>query len=60
MRTTNSIAEATCALLRHYGWRRIAIVTNTGTVAYDRVYAFEEVGLHRIYLSQYIFAILYS
>lgn len=43
MRTTNSIAEATCALLRHYGWQKVAVVTNTGALAYDRVYAFEEV-----------------
>ncbi|CAB3409839.1 unnamed protein product [Caenorhabditis bovis] len=42
-RTTNSIAEATCAMLKHFGWRKVAIVTNTGTLAYDRVYAFEEV-----------------
>ncbi|KAK6749596.1 hypothetical protein RB195_001919 [Necator americanus] len=43
LRTTNSIAEATCALLRHYGWYKVAIVTNTGSLAYDRTYAFEEV-----------------
>ncbi|KHJ89776.1 ligand-binding protein, receptor family [Oesophagostomum dentatum] len=43
LRTTSSIAEATCALLRHYGWYKVAIVTNTGNVAYDRAYAFEEV-----------------
>ncbi|PAV84553.1 hypothetical protein WR25_18222 [Diploscapter pachys] len=43
LRTTNSIAEATCALLKHYGWNKVAIVTNTGGLAFDRVYAFEEV-----------------
>ncbi|KAL6739783.1 hypothetical protein Aduo_013196 [Ancylostoma duodenale] len=43
LRTTSSIAEATCALLRHYGWYKVAIVTNTGSLAYDRTYAFEEV-----------------
>ncbi|EFO92200.1 CRE-GCY-8 protein [Caenorhabditis remanei] len=43
MRTTNSIAEATCAMLRHYGWNKVAIVTNTGVLAYDRVISFEEV-----------------
>ncbi|CAJ0602166.1 unnamed protein product [Cylicocyclus nassatus] len=43
LRTTNSIAEATAALLRHYGWKKVAIVTNTGTVAYDRSVAFEAV-----------------
>ncbi|CAL2041129.1 unnamed protein product [Caenorhabditis brenneri] len=43
LRTTNSIAEATCAMLRHYGWSKVAIVTNTGVLAYDRVTSFEEV-----------------
>ncbi|CAI4231943.1 unnamed protein product [Auanema sp. JU1783] len=43
MRSTNSIAEATTALLKHYGWNKVAIVTNTGTLAYDRTLAFEEV-----------------
>ncbi|KAK6058015.1 hypothetical protein COOONC_04417 [Cooperia oncophora] len=43
LRTTSSLAEATCALLRHYGWIKVAIVTNTGTLAYDRTTAFEEV-----------------
>uniref|UniRef100_A0A8R1I0N4 guanylate cyclase n=1 Tax=Caenorhabditis japonica TaxID=281687 RepID=A0A8R1I0N4_CAEJA len=42
MRTTNSIAEATSAMLRHYGWNKVAIVTNTGVLAYDRVLSFEE------------------
>ncbi|KAF8371501.1 hypothetical protein PRIPAC_77930, partial [Pristionchus pacificus] len=42
-RSTNSIAEATCALLRHYRWNKIAIVTNVGAVAWDRTVAFEEV-----------------
>ncbi|GMS88922.1 hypothetical protein PENTCL1PPCAC_11097, partial [Pristionchus entomophagus] len=42
-RSTNSIAEATCALLKHYKWRKVAIVTNLGVVAYDRTVAFEEV-----------------
>ncbi|KAF8371782.1 hypothetical protein PRIPAC_78211 [Pristionchus pacificus] len=42
-RSTNSIAEATCALLKHYRWNKVAIVTNVGAVAYDRTVAFEEV-----------------
>ncbi|GMR46766.1 hypothetical protein PMAYCL1PPCAC_16961, partial [Pristionchus mayeri] len=45
-RSTNSIAEAACALLRHYRWNKgieVAIVTNVGAVAYDRTVAFEEV-----------------
>ncbi|PIO73270.1 hypothetical protein TELCIR_04766 [Teladorsagia circumcincta] len=43
LRTTSSLAEATAALLRHYGWTKVAIVTNTGSLAYDRTTAFEEV-----------------
>ncbi|KAF8370540.1 hypothetical protein PRIPAC_76969 [Pristionchus pacificus] len=45
-RSTNSIAEATCALLKHYRWDKyiyVAIVTNIGAVSYDRTVAFEEV-----------------
>ncbi|GMT09323.1 hypothetical protein PFISCL1PPCAC_619, partial [Pristionchus fissidentatus] len=42
-RSTNSIAEATCALLKHYRWNKVAIVTNVGAVAWDRTVAFEEV-----------------
>ncbi|KAH7701828.1 Protein GCY-8, partial [Aphelenchoides avenae] len=43
LRTTNSLALATLALLRHYGWNRVAIVTNTGVLAFERTQAFEEV-----------------
>ncbi|KAK5982629.1 Receptor-type guanylate cyclase gcy-8 [Trichostrongylus colubriformis] len=43
LRTTSSLAEATAALLRHYEWNKIAIVTNTGSLAYERTTAFEEV-----------------
>ncbi|VDO10057.1 unnamed protein product [Haemonchus placei] len=43
IRTTSSLAEATTALLRHYGWNKVAIVTNLGGLAYDRTVAFEEV-----------------
>uniref|UniRef100_A0A7I5EAR9 guanylate cyclase n=1 Tax=Haemonchus contortus TaxID=6289 RepID=A0A7I5EAR9_HAECO len=43
LRTTSSLAEATTALLRHFGWNKVAIVTNLGTLAYDRTVAFEEV-----------------
>ncbi|CAJ0929082.1 unnamed protein product, partial [Mesorhabditis belari] len=43
MRSTTSIAEATCALLRHYKWNRVALVSNVGAVAYERTTAFEEV-----------------
>uniref|UniRef100_A0A0M3J6Z3 ANF_receptor domain-containing protein n=1 Tax=Anisakis simplex TaxID=6269 RepID=A0A0M3J6Z3_ANISI len=43
MRSTNSFAEATAALLNHYKWLKVALVTNTGSVAYERVTSFEEV-----------------
>uniref|UniRef100_A0A7E4V748 Guanylate cyclase n=1 Tax=Panagrellus redivivus TaxID=6233 RepID=A0A7E4V748_PANRE len=41
-KNTNSIAKATVKLISHYGWRRIAIATNTGATAYERVQAFED------------------
>uniref|UniRef100_A0A914DTM9 Guanylate cyclase n=1 Tax=Acrobeloides nanus TaxID=290746 RepID=A0A914DTM9_9BILA len=41
-KNTNSIARATVKLLQHYNWQRIAIVTNTGPVAFERVAAFED------------------
>jgi guanylate cyclase len=34
---------AVYSLLRHYGWNKVAIVTNTGQVAFDRCSAFEEI-----------------
>uniref|UniRef100_A0A7E4W0S3 Guanylate cyclase n=1 Tax=Panagrellus redivivus TaxID=6233 RepID=A0A7E4W0S3_PANRE len=43
LRTTNSLALAVNSLLKHYGWSRVAIVTNTGSLAFERVTAFEEV-----------------
>ncbi|KAI6225442.1 hypothetical protein M3Y99_01337100 [Aphelenchoides fujianensis] len=43
LRTTNSLSLATSSLLHHYGWKKVAIVTNTGTAAFDRVAAFEDV-----------------
>uniref|UniRef100_A0AC35GUX1 Guanylate cyclase n=1 Tax=Panagrolaimus sp. PS1159 TaxID=55785 RepID=A0AC35GUX1_9BILA len=41
-KNTNSIAKAVVKLLEHYGWKRIAVVTNTGAVAYERVQSFED------------------
>ncbi|KAI6221063.1 Guanylate cyclase [Aphelenchoides besseyi] len=38
----NSIAHAVTRLVQHYAWSKIAIVTNTGPVAYERTMAFEE------------------
>uniref|UniRef100_A0AC34QB82 Receptor ligand binding region domain-containing protein n=1 Tax=Panagrolaimus sp. JU765 TaxID=591449 RepID=A0AC34QB82_9BILA len=43
LRTINSLALAVHALLKHYSWSRVAIVTNTGTMAFDRTTAFEEI-----------------
>ncbi|KAL7076112.1 hypothetical protein ACQ4LE_004192, partial [Meloidogyne hapla] len=41
-KNTNSIAKAVIRMVEHYGWRKIAIVTNSGPIAYERVTAFEE------------------
>uniref|UniRef100_A0A914WE67 guanylate cyclase n=1 Tax=Plectus sambesii TaxID=2011161 RepID=A0A914WE67_9BILA len=43
MRTTNSLAKAVAALVKHYGWHRVAIVTNTGALAFERTLAFEKI-----------------
>ncbi|CAI5449571.1 unnamed protein product [Caenorhabditis angaria] len=43
LRTTNSLAEAAAALIKHYGWNKVAIATNTGALAFERVNSFEEV-----------------
>uniref|UniRef100_A0A8R1EG63 ANF_receptor domain-containing protein n=1 Tax=Caenorhabditis japonica TaxID=281687 RepID=A0A8R1EG63_CAEJA len=43
LRTTNSLAEAAAALVKHYGWNKVAIATNTGALAFERVQSFEEV-----------------
>ncbi|ULT96110.1 hypothetical protein L5515_011730 [Caenorhabditis briggsae] len=45
-KNTNSIAEATIALLLHYKWNKVAIATNTGATAFERVSIFEEI-MHR-------------
>ncbi|KAI6205056.1 hypothetical protein M3Y94_00749300 [Aphelenchoides besseyi] len=46
LRTTNSLALATYSILKHYDWKRVAIVTNSGTSAFERVVAFDDV-FHR-------------
>uniref|UniRef100_A0A914EN51 Guanylate cyclase n=1 Tax=Acrobeloides nanus TaxID=290746 RepID=A0A914EN51_9BILA len=43
LRTTNSLALAVTSLLNHYGWSKVAIVTNTGNLAFERTSAFEEI-----------------
>uniref|UniRef100_A0A915CU52 Receptor ligand binding region domain-containing protein n=1 Tax=Ditylenchus dipsaci TaxID=166011 RepID=A0A915CU52_9BILA len=43
IRTTNSLAMAVFSLLKHFNWQRVAIVTNTGPLAFERTQAFEEV-----------------
>ncbi|KAI1712050.1 receptor family ligand binding region domain-containing protein [Ditylenchus destructor] len=43
IRTTNSLALAVHSLLKHFDWKRVAIVTNTGPLAFERTQAFEEV-----------------
>uniref|UniRef100_A0A1I7RIW4 Guanylate cyclase n=1 Tax=Bursaphelenchus xylophilus TaxID=6326 RepID=A0A1I7RIW4_BURXY len=41
-KNVNSLARAVIRLVEHYSWLRVAIVTNAGQLAYDRVQAFEE------------------
>lgn len=36
IRTTNSLAYAVATTLKHYNWKNVAIVTNTGVVALER------------------------
>ncbi|CAD5223083.1 unnamed protein product [Bursaphelenchus okinawaensis] len=43
LRTINFMALATAATLKHYSWNKIAIVTQSGAAALERVQAFEEV-----------------
>uniref|UniRef100_A0AC35G698 Guanylate cyclase n=1 Tax=Panagrolaimus sp. PS1159 TaxID=55785 RepID=A0AC35G698_9BILA len=47
LRTTNSLALAVFAVLKHYSWNHVAIVTNTGTMAFERTAAFEEIFHNR-------------
>ncbi|CAI4222117.1 unnamed protein product [Auanema sp. JU1783] len=49
-KNVNAIAEATVSLLQHYRWNKIALITNTGTEALERVQVFEEI-LHRVGIS---------
>ncbi|KHN83316.1 Atrial natriuretic peptide receptor 2 [Toxocara canis] len=46
-KSTTALAESTAALLLHYKWLKVAIATNTGAVAFDRVAAFEAVFKRR-------------
>lgn len=41
-KNVNSLAKAVARLLEHYRWTRVAVATNAGQLAYDRVSAFEE------------------
>uniref|UniRef100_A0A0N4Z5Y0 Guanylate cyclase n=1 Tax=Parastrongyloides trichosuri TaxID=131310 RepID=A0A0N4Z5Y0_PARTI len=42
IRTTNSLAMAVASMIQHYHWKNIAIVTNTGVLALERLQSFEE------------------
>uniref|UniRef100_A0AC35UBX1 Guanylate cyclase n=1 Tax=Rhabditophanes sp. KR3021 TaxID=114890 RepID=A0AC35UBX1_9BILA len=42
IRTTNSLALAVAATIKHYNWRDVLIITNTGVTALERLVAFEE------------------
>uniref|UniRef100_A0A915MVM4 guanylate cyclase n=1 Tax=Meloidogyne javanica TaxID=6303 RepID=A0A915MVM4_MELJA len=39
----DALALAVYSLIRHYGWNRVAIATNTGPMAFERTQAFEEI-----------------
>ncbi|KAK0400351.1 hypothetical protein QR680_003461 [Steinernema hermaphroditum] len=41
-KNTNSIAKAVVGLLQHYKWKKVAIATNNGQIAFERVQVFEE------------------
>lgn len=41
-KNVNSLAKAVIRLVQHYNWVRVAIATNQGQLAYDRVAAFED------------------
>ncbi|KAI6175896.1 Guanylate cyclase [Aphelenchoides bicaudatus] len=41
-KNTNSIAHGVLRLVQHFKWQKVAIVTNTGPVAYERTAAFED------------------
>ncbi|KAL3120640.1 hypothetical protein niasHT_007932 [Heterodera trifolii] len=41
-KNSNSIARALIRLAEHYNWKKLAIVTSTGPIAYERVSAFED------------------
>ena len=47
LRTTNALALAVYAVIKHYSWRDVAIVTNTGALAFERTTAFEEIFHNR-------------
>uniref|UniRef100_A0AAF5D7J4 Guanylate cyclase n=1 Tax=Strongyloides stercoralis TaxID=6248 RepID=A0AAF5D7J4_STRER len=47
IRTTNSLAFAVATTLKHYNWKNVAIVTNTGVVALERTVSFEE-NFHKV------------
>lgn len=47
LRTTNNLALAVYAVIKHYAWQNVAIVTNTGALAFERTAAFEEIFHNR-------------
>uniref|UniRef100_A0A0N5BGH1 Guanylate cyclase n=1 Tax=Strongyloides papillosus TaxID=174720 RepID=A0A0N5BGH1_STREA len=47
IRTTNSLAFAVGTALKHYNWKNVAIVTNTGVIALERTVSFEE-NFHKL------------
>ncbi|CAJ0605270.1 unnamed protein product [Cylicocyclus nassatus] len=43
LRTMNTVAESTAAFIKHYKWKKIALISNTGVAAYEKISAIEPV-----------------
>ncbi|VDM68918.1 unnamed protein product [Strongylus vulgaris] len=43
LRTINTVAESTAAFIKHYKWKKIALITNTGVSAFEMTSAFEPI-----------------
>uniref|UniRef100_A0A1I7XTK7 ANF_receptor domain-containing protein n=1 Tax=Heterorhabditis bacteriophora TaxID=37862 RepID=A0A1I7XTK7_HETBA len=43
LRTMNTIAESTAAFITHYKWKKVSIISNIGSTAYEKISAFEPV-----------------
>ncbi|VDK44190.1 unnamed protein product, partial [Cylicostephanus goldi] len=43
LRTMNTVAESTAAFIKHYKWKKVALISNTGVAAYEKISVFEPV-----------------